>query len=630
MKKILLSAFVLVFIVSGYAQNRAIAPKVLREKAATWIRPTTETMNFKNQAAVTTAPGVYKTLLEEEHVGTTWYDLQSNTSMQNRVYKYDDGTIGVTYTIGFNHTTSFDDRGTGYNYFDGNNWGPIPTEKIETDRTGWPSYAPFGENGEIVVSHYAGAAVEGLAFSWREEKGTGDWQHFDMTGPSGSPGMAWPRLVTSGVDHSIIHLIALTLPTANGGSVYEGMDGALLYSSSSDGGTTWDPENQLIDLINSDFYTHFNGDTYEIEARDDVVAILAGDSWTDLVLLKSLDGGYSWAKTVIWENPYPMFDPNNPVVTDTFYCADGAHDVAIDLMGKVHVVFGINRAMCADGATLSWFPLVDGLAYWNEDRATFSDDTHALDPYGHPNSELVDDYSLIGWAQDVNNNGVWDILGEVGYYYVGTSSMPTMAIDDQNRIYVVFASVTETFNNGLQDYRHLWGRGSSNGGTWWGQFVDFTSSLIHIFDECVFPSMSPTSDDNVYLAYQVDTEPGLHVRGDEDPASENHINYMEISKPEFLIGIDEHTSPLFDYDVSHVTPNPVNGDAQIRVNIRSKTTLSLEITNMMGQVVSTFDAGDVLPGMSTLQISSKELTSGVYFCRVKAGDTIITRKMIVE
>ncbi|MCB0805721.1 MAG: T9SS type A sorting domain-containing protein [Bacteroidales bacterium] len=627
MKKILLFSIALFIFCSGISQNRVSAPADWRNNPAKWKPPILDPQTTAQEQA--TSPQKLKSLLDEENIGKTWYDLQTNTGMQNRMYGYDDGTIGATWILGYN-TSGFDDRGTGYNYFDGTEWDEIPTERIEDDRTGWPAYAPFGSNGEMIVAHYSGADQEGLVFMGREEKGTGDWQFFDLAPPTGSPGLAWPRLATGGQMHSVMHLITLTLPEALGGNLFEEMDGAILYSRSSDGGTTWDPEHQLIDLINGTYYTHFSGDTYEIETRDEVVAILAGDSWVDLLLLKSTDGGDSWEKTIIWQNPYPLFDPNNPIVTDTFYCADGAHDLAIDPAGKVHVVFGINRAMCADGATLSWFPLVDGLGYWNEDRQTFSDDLHSLDPYGHPDSELVEDYSLIGWAQDVNLNNEWDILGEVGLYYIGVSSMPTLVVDDLNRIYVVFSSVTETFNNGVQDYRHLWGRGSPNGGLWWGEFVDFTSGLVHIYDECVYPAMSPSSDEAVFLAYQLDNEPGLHLRGDEDPPAENLIYFMEIQKPEFLTGIGNEYQQPVDFEVSQVYPNPASGNAVIHVNTGQRSTISCEVYNTAGQLVATHNPGVVSPGINTIQVSDGNLPRSTYFCKININGYTVTRKMMVK
>jgi len=628
MKRILLSFFVLGFVISSFAQTRVVAPANLRNKTVVRVPATAETMNFQNNGAIVTAPVNYDNLLDETTIGDTWYDLQSNTSMQNRIVKFDDGTIGAMWTFSADDQGTFDDRGAGYNYFDGNNWGPYPTERIEAAKTGWPAYDAYGENGEVYVAHY-GTAADGLAIGIRDQKGTGTWQLGNILGPPEVPELLWPRMATGGVDNSVIHLLPLTAPVANGGAIYNGIDGAILYSRSTDGGMTWDPENELLDDMNSDYYLAFSGDTYEIDARGDVVAFLAGDSWTDLVMMKSTDGGDTWTKTVIWENPYPLFDPAAPIVTDTFYCADGAHDLAIDQNGMVHVAFGINRAL-SDGAQLSWFPLVDGLGYWNENRPTFSDDHHSLDPYGDPASELVEDYSLVGWAQDVNNNGTWDILGEVGLYYIGTSSMPTITVDDQNRVYIVYAGITETFDNGIQDYRHLWARGSNNSGNFWGGFVDLTSSLIHIFDECVFPSMATNSDDYLYLTYQVDTEPGLHVRGDEDPIGLNNINFMKVAKSEIPTGIKEVNNAFGKYDVSEVSPNPVSGAAKINVNVHNTTNLSLEVTNMTGQLVMVVDKGQVTPGMSTIDINSSLLANGVYFCTVKAEGVSVTKKMIVE
>ncbi len=66
-------------------------------------------------------------------VGTTTYDLQSNGSPQNRIYQ-DNGTLGATWTYSSDVAGTYPDRGTGYNYYNGTSWGPIPTSRIETDR----------------------------------------------------------------------------------------------------------------------------------------------------------------------------------------------------------------------------------------------------------------------------------------------------------------------------------------------------------------------------------------------------------------------------------------------------------------------------------------------------------------
>ena len=122
--------------------------------------------------------------------------------LSNRIYTYPDGSIGVVWTRGIDGAPNFPDRGTGYNFFDGSTgtWDDMPTERVEDERTGWPSYAPLGENGEIIVAHLAA----GLKISTREQKGTGNWNYQTLNGPTD---LTWPRMITAGENHNTIHLI---------------------------------------------------------------------------------------------------------------------------------------------------------------------------------------------------------------------------------------------------------------------------------------------------------------------------------------------------------------------------------------------------------------------------------------
>ena len=60
--------------------------------------------------------------VNETIIGTTRYDIQTNSSVQNRINVFDDGTMGATWIMGFTET-AFTDRGAGYNYFNGSTLG---------------------------------------------------------------------------------------------------------------------------------------------------------------------------------------------------------------------------------------------------------------------------------------------------------------------------------------------------------------------------------------------------------------------------------------------------------------------------------------------------------------------------
>lgn len=623
MKKILLISIVLLIGLPVFTQNMPVIPEAFKNYALKAENPILETMNFSHDA-LPPSQGLWPPV--EDPIGITYFDRQTNASCQTRLQFFDDGTAAGVWIYGVNYT-AFAERGTGYNYFDGTAWGTYPAEKIEPDRTGWPAIDAWGETGEMVLSHYSGAAYDGLIFCTRTEKGAGEWEFADFFGPAGNEGLVWPRLATGGINHSVIHHISLTRPVANGGSIYEGLDGALLYSRSTDGLQSWEVQNSLFEPLSSTYFTGIDADAYEIIADGDNVAILYGAPWMGLDLLKSTDGGQTWAHTNIWEHPYPLWVTGTP--TDTFYCADGTHHLAFDQSHMVHVVFGINRAY-ADAAGSYWFPLIGGVGYWNETRPTFSSEMDALCPYSDCQySELIPDYSLIAWDLDLNQNGTWDILGDVGLYYVGTLGWPQIVIDDMNRMFVVFSAVTETYNNGTQDYRHLWCRTSPNG-EWWGTFYDLTSELIHIFDECVFPSVAENSDDNFYLIYQRDIEPGMAIAGDLDEYGENTFPVMRVLKEDVFTGIRKDNAELYECDVMQNFPNPATGTTTVKVNLHKPAQVQLEIANSLGQKVLVVDAGQRLQGMNNIIFDVSRLTEGIYFYTVVAGETRVTRKMIIE
>jgi hypothetical protein len=563
--------------------------------------------------------------IEETDIGETRYDNQSNASIPNRICLFDDGTVGATWTRSMQEP-AFTDRGTGYNYYDGTQWGPYPDARIENIQTHRPTYMRWGINGEMVVSHASGS---GLVISTREEKGSGSWNFSTFQGPNGQPYILWNRAITSGTDYSKVHLLALTLPSTHGGTPYLGLDGALLYSYSTDGGQSWFWQNQILDGMTSSEYTGFSADMYTFaQPKGDNVAFVVGDSWCDLFLMKSTDGGETFEKTIIWQHPYPLWQLGTP--TDTFYCADGAHSLTIDNSGLVHVAFGISRAL-ADDETTYWFPFVDGIAYWNENMPAFSDDMNALSPYGEQGSELVQDYNLIGWSQDLNGNGSLDLTGEIGLYYLGLSSMPQLVLDDQGRMVLVYSSVTETYSNGIQNYRHIWARGSNDGGVTWFDFLDLTSDFVHLFDECVYPSCAANSDNYVHLVYQHDLSPGTAVWGSQHPYEDNTINYLKVNKADLLpVGIGETGLSLTDADVSQNYPNPFHGSTEVKVFLKETCNLSYEVTNLTGQKVYAGTVRSAKPGENTIIIEARNLKSGVYFYNIKTDEASVTKKMIVE
>ncbi len=616
MKKLVLLSLVMSIAFFGFSQERVHVNKSLRTmtKTAVFENPTDEIVNM----SVAQNPYVTNSreLVGEDVIGKTFYDLQSNTLLANRIHVYPDGTIGAVWTRGM-EATNFADRGTGYNYYDGSSWGPEPTARVEDERTGWPSYAPLGENGEIIIAHLA----DGLKISTRATKGAGDWTYQTLASPAPAS-LTWPRMVTAGTNHNSIHLLA------NSYNPYAGQTRALLYYRSQDAGATWDIEGDVLEGTGSDFYSEINADSYVwAEPNGGTIAFLVAATWTsDMFMMKSTDDGDTWVKTIIWEHPYPFFD-FDVTITDTFYCVDNSANITLDNQGMAHVVFGISRVMhLAVGTTYNFFPGVDGIGYWDETMAPFSNNLHALSPYSDdPESELVENVSLVGWIQDVDNSGTIELLPDImSYRELGLSTMPSISYNESGAALLAYASTTEGYDNTFFNYKHIWVRTKDVDG-YWGEFQDLDTDIIHMFDECIYPSIAQNMT-GIYanILYNADFDPGLALDADHEYVENREI----VANYNLLVGVDE-TESLSNFTVNQNVPNPALNNTAITVATETTGNINLNITSLLGQVV--YQENVVTNSHShTFNVNVSNFDSGIYFYTVKIGDNSVTKKMLVK
>jgi hypothetical protein len=570
-----------------------------------------------------------KSVLTDPQVCVTRYDMQTNLSNQRRIYYYPDGTIGTT-TMWSQQNTSWTDRGTGYNYFNGSTWGTLPTARVETIKTGWPEYHPFGPTGELIIAHQTSGP---LVMNTRTVKGTGAWiQTLLPTLPSSITGILYPRVVTNGTNHTNIHIIALTLPTADGGQLYNGMDGALLYCNSLDGGTTWSAWQQLPGMTGTD-YTNFTADTYSwAESNGNVLAFTVGDSWKDQFLMKSTDNGTTWTKIIIHQSLYDLGGNSS----GWFYCPDGTMSVALDEQNMAHVAFGLLSD--SGSSTLSFYrPYTQGIVYWNEYMPQLRQDLN-------PDSLLLSG-NIVGWVKDTNvfhpPSGV-----TLATYFTSLTSNPELMIVG-NEIGLAWAGATLLVDPNNFTFRHIFGRGAiiypPNVVTWCSDtIIEITSDWIQYnFSECMYPCASPNWADCTgwpcdNLLFQADDYAGSYIKsinagsgyaGQTIPDD----NYITVTNwiPCWWEGIAEkHEKPTIS--VCQNFPNPVNGLTKVRVYLQYGGDLSLTVTNLTGQTIMSMEKTNVLPGVSEFVIDGSQLAPGVYFYTVKEGYQSITKKMIID
>lgn len=120
-----------------------------------------------------------------------------------------------------------------------------------------------------------------------------------------------------------------------------------------------------------------------------------------------------------------------------------------------------------------------------------------------------------------------------------------------------------------------------------------------------------------------------------DPAAAVQYQYITdfyFTDADFTIqGINTPEKPANQLaSVSQNFPNPFNNETYVTVSLNEGSYLSVDVFTLTGQKVVTKDYGYMTNGSHTITISGTDLTSGIYFYTVTAGENKVTRKMIVE
>ena len=443
----------------------------------------------------------------EDIIGNTWYDMQTNGAIDPRLTVYPDGSMAGVWIRG---TTNSNDRGTGYNYYNGTTWAPEPTARIENDRTGWPSYAPLGPTGEIVIAHLN----DGLKISSRTIKGQGTWNQSVFMGPTGATDISWPRIITNGTNHNSIHMLATTYVTYQGLTPY-----ALLYYRSLDAGQTWDKLHVILPQLTSADYDGFNGDEYAWGTpHGDTIYFAVSGPWLDTFIMQSNDNGNTWNKIPVLSNANKKLPAGTTEVLP-FASSDGAVAVEMDNSGVFHVAFGIGGGSMTGGTKYITIN-ANGLVYWNSTMPMVKDslDLDTLEAHGQ----------LLGAVYNGPNPG--DTIVAAPSYRVGLSSFPQISVDNYNNLYFLWSAVTpgnpspDPFN-----YRHIWGRAKFHDKSVMTDMTDLNGGVMYLFNEFVYPTMAKRIlNDKLEVIYQSAPEPGSNIVDATIAAHECKIEHRQI------------------------------------------------------------------------------------------------------
>lgn len=680
MKKVFLLTLGLVLGFSAFAQRTSVSNDAKNisftaEKAsAERISDGTQAngMSFTMpQSIVKSAPRTADQYEEMEAMITN-YDLQSNSALGNRIATWPDGTASFVATWDHSGNTSFPDRGTGYNYYNGHEIGDMPEARQEPMKSGWPAISPCGD-GELLASH-----ATGVNLYYRPTKGEGEWTLVKNWGAAdGSP--TWPRVVVSGPNDEYIHVVMCKQI-----SIGDGYDNHIYYSRITRNGddvTAWEVSD-LIDFPGVDndaageYRNQLSADDYVMASNGDDVAVMFSAYTVEVFYMISHDNGETWERQII--APYPVLNTEGEAVhaidfedypegmVDTIHTSGNAHSLTIDDNGVVHATFDLFTWKVADSDSYNYWPVWSyGLVYWNSEYVN-ERGGHELPLFGdfsgdaaHPEWEAngvghsyLDDriwelaeadghehLHLFGYV-DEDGDGTMNFDNVTGltwhYRSFGWATMPSISIDNNGNIAIIFSAYSEVrlseanfhMRTAFVEYKMADGEWSDD------EVINLMEDFEHSYDEA-YATVAATNCYNgeFFFSYSCDLNQGLYLDIDEDnyPTSnggvmtDNTIFAIRVV-PAGGIGIAEVVNPMTSV---RAYPNPATDVMNLEINAAMASEMTINIYNITGQNVMNKTV-NVTTGVNNTQINVNELGSGVYFCSVNANGFNKTVKVIVK
>lgn len=554
-------------------------------------------------------------------VGYTWYDYQTNSGMQQRIYEDANGNIQVIWTKALDtiNDPANANRGVGYNYYDATSMTWIPGDSNNTPfgiaekRVGWPSIAPISGGGEAIFAHtdrlYTNPA-----------KGQTNWTANDLAASAHS---------SSGVTfyHS----------TAEGNTIYVLYDNGVTFyfGRSDDGGATWAISDYSIDSAIAPLQP-ISADGYDIDVKGDSVAVVTGGATgftgvepNPIVLYLSTDKGATWNATTIH-----VFDTINA----TFDTASGGYAVEtphpdvrvlIGSDGRIHVGGSLVGVQTAPGSLLSggsWYPLFRGVWYWNSDM-----------PAGFDVNDSADyaTYVLVDSIPDMTTMGSYpSASADQGNYVTGSFSHVNLSEDAAGDLYIVFSGITAGSDNNPFDSRFrrdLFAMTSRDGGMNWSNpesvaMIAFANDITDgTVGEEAFPVTPKRIQNDIHILFQYDSWAGPTLTDDQPILEENKMTVYSLDPSALAVGLENDITE----ESMRIFPNPTEGKANLVFESVVKGETTVTVSNMIGQTMKVINT-EIVNGSNTVELDLSDLDTGIYLVSLGTGKVKVTQKLVIE
>lgn len=114
-----------------------------------------------------------------------------------------------------------------------------------------------------------------------------------------------------------------------------------------------------------------------------------------------------------------------------------------------------------------------------------------------------------------------------------------------------------------------------------------------------------------------------------DPARGEYMFALSRINNGFITPNEEEFGDIYEFKLDQNYPNPFNPSTNINYQIGNTANVTLDVFNLLGQKVATLVNTRQTSGAYTVRFDARNLSSGMYFYRLQAGNQVQIQKMLL-
>jgi hypothetical protein len=396
---------------------------------------------------------------------------------------------------------------------------------------------------------------------------------------------------------------------------------------------------------------------YVVQLGAAATATGSNKGWQPIVY-KTTNYGASWAQINGIDFNLPAFNAlkdhiytiqTNTNLTVPFFKFDEGWDLAVDNLGKLHIVSTIVGTSSTDPDSLDYtYP--------------FGTEQYA---WAHSPGQQPYIYDFIGdgtgtWTvvtiDSLGSEGPSDVSGQPGFndnpWDIDPSSGNKVRSDSR-------IQVSRTIDGAALIY--TWAESDSNftaGAKKWNTLPNVKARAMNALTQVVSPTeinvTKPSTGANAQVANRAmfhfgspecalvscagtttsiklpmtvsNSAPYAQLTSNRHWYSSAPLDFVNLGCP---TGIKQNQNLAYNVNGIEIYPNPASSNVVIAVNVKEEAQMKIEIYSLVGQLVKSIQTNAVI-GDNTVNANLNNLTPGIYMVKVQAGNTTSTKKLVIE